>query len=64
MLKAKDLRNEGREELISKLKSLREELYENSSTFEKKSEKPHIKGQKRKEIARILTVLREEELKK
>lgn len=62
MLKAKDLRNESIEELKEKLASLRKEIYELQSEINRKSEKPHLIGQKRKEIARILTVLHENEL--
>jgi large subunit ribosomal protein L29 len=57
MLKAKDLRNESAEELDVKLASLRQEIYNlRSEQLENKSKQTHLIGQKRKEIARILTV--------
>lgn len=60
MFKAKDLRNETVEELDTKLASLRKEIYNlRSEMLESKSNKTHLIGQKRKEIARILTVKRE-----
>ena len=61
MLKAKDLRSVSLEELQSQLSTLRVEIYQLYNQVERKTEKPHLIGQKRKEIARILTVLREKE---
>jgi large subunit ribosomal protein L29 len=62
MYKAKELRNESKEELELKLVTLRKEIYDLRAESERKAEKPHLISQKRKEIARILTVRREKEL--
>ncbi|MCP5469680.1 MAG: 50S ribosomal protein L29 [Chlamydiales bacterium] len=60
MLKAKDLRDESIEELESKLSSFRSEIFElRSQRLDSKSQKTHLIGQKKKEIARILTILTE-----
>lgn len=60
MLKAKDLRDESIEELESKLSSFRSEIFElRSQPLDSKSQKTHLIGQKKKEIARILTILTE-----
>ncbi|MDR3624049.1 MAG: 50S ribosomal protein L29 [Chlamydiales bacterium] len=64
MNKTEDLRNQN----VGELKALHRD--ENRNLFDlvnmvrstKKSEKPHLIGAKKKEIARILTVLREKEL--
>lgn len=61
MLKAKDLRNENLDELKAKVFTLRQEVYELRGGNERKREKPHLIAQKRKDIAKILTVLREKE---
>lgn len=64
MLKAKDLRNENNEELDAKLGTLRKEIFElRSQRLDSKTQKTHLIGQKRKEIACIMTVKRERELK-
>ncbi len=64
MLKAKDLRNENNEELEAKLGTLRKEIFElRSQRLDSKTQKTHLIGQKRKEIAYIMTVKRERELK-
>lgn len=62
-LLAKNLRDESEVELDSRLESLRKEIFESrSQRLDSKSQKTHLIGQKRKEIARILTVKREKEL--
>ncbi len=64
MLKAQDLRGEQSEELEIKLGELRKEIFElRGQKLDSKTQKTHLIGQKRKEIARILTVKRERELK-
>lgn len=64
MLKAQDLRSESDEELTIKLEGLRKEIFElRSQKLDTKTQKTHLIGQKRKEIARILTVKREREIK-
>jgi large subunit ribosomal protein L29 len=63
MLKAKDLRNESVDELVDKLDLLKSEIYQlRSEKLDSKSQKTHLIGQKRKEIARMLTVIREKEI--
>jgi large subunit ribosomal protein L29 len=60
MMKAKDLRSEKEAELDAKLDTLRKEVYElRSEKLDSKTQKTHLIGQKKKEIARILTVKRE-----
>jgi large subunit ribosomal protein L29 len=65
MLKAQELRAESSEELITKLKELRKEIFDlKSQKLDSKTQKTHLIGQKRKEIARLLTVKREKELER
>ena len=60
MSKAQDLRSESEEELDVKLEALRREVFElRSQKLDSKTQKTHLIGQKRKEIARILTVKNE-----
>jgi large subunit ribosomal protein L29 len=64
MLKAQELRNENTQELNTKLEQLRSEIFQlRSQKLDSKTQKTHMIGQKRKEIARILTVKRERELR-
>lgn len=64
MLKAQDLRGETVEELDLKLNTLRKEVFQlRSQKLDSKTQKVHLIGQKRKEIARILTEKRERELR-
>ena len=63
MLKAKELRSESAEELELKVVTLRKEIFHlRGQRLDSKTQKTHLIGQKRKEIARILTVRREREL--
>ncbi len=63
MLKAQELRNENNEELDIKLDQLRKEIFQlRGQKLDGKTQKTHLIGQKRKEIARILTVKQEREL--
>lgn len=65
MLKAKDLRNESEEELNVKLETLHKEIFFlRGQHLDNKTPKIHLIGQKRKEIARLLTVQRERELER
>jgi large subunit ribosomal protein L29 len=60
MQKAKEMRGEKTEELNAKLEVLRQEIYHlRSQKLDSKTQKTHLIGQKRKEIARIMTVKRE-----
>jgi large subunit ribosomal protein L29 len=64
MLKARDLRNDSEEELGTKLEQLRREIFQlKGQRLDSKTQKTHLIGQKRKEIARILTVKKERELR-
>lgn len=65
-MKAKDFRDQSEVELIALEKDKRKELLElkNKSAREKKIEKPAHMRSLGKDIARILTVLREKELSK
>lgn len=65
MYKASELKNESGEELDVKLETLRKEIFElRSERLDSKTQKTHLIRQKRKEVARILTVKRERELTK
>ena len=59
-MKAVDLRNLSREELLEKEKSLKEELFKlNLERYSARVEKPHMFSQIKREIARIQTILNE-----
>ena len=61
-LKAKNIRSETKEELYQKEATLRKELYELQVKASSGAvDKPHRIRQIRKDIARILTVLKEKE---
>lgn len=64
MLKAKDLKDQSSDELIAQLAEKRSELFGlvNKRAREKKLENPGVLRVLKKDIARILTVLREKEL--
>lgn len=63
MYKANELRSESSEELDVKLDTLHREVFElRSERLDSKTQKTHLIRQKRKEIARILTIKREREL--
>lgn len=63
MVKAKDLRDQSAEELALQHRDLSKELFllRNEMKVTRKMEKPHLVRQKKKDRARILTVLREKE---
>lgn len=61
-LKAKDLQNETAEELWQRESALRKELYElRIQAHSNRIEKPHRIKEIRRDIARLLTVLKEKE---
>lgn len=64
MKKAKDFRDMSVDELEATHHDLCKELFraKNQMQQEKKAEKPHLINQAKKEIARLLTVLREKQL--
>ncbi len=65
MLKAKDLINESDEELSLKLDTLQKEIYAlRGQKLDAKTQKIHLVSEKKKEVARILTIKRERELLK
>lgn len=63
MLKAKDLRDMSVEELESALQELSRELFNLNNEFKisKKAEQPHRLREKRRDRARLLTVLTEKQ---
>lgn len=66
MLKAKDLRDQSVEELQATLVDTKKELFEilNDMKQTKKLENPHLLKQKKKNVARILTVIGEKQMPK
>ena len=64
MRKAKDLRDQTIDELEAAYEDTRRELFQLNSerVHSKKMEKPHLLHQKKKEIARMLTVLHEKRM--
>ena len=59
-MKAKELRNLSREELMAKEKSLKEELFKlNQQRYAGRVEKPHMFTTLKRDIARIETILQE-----
>ncbi len=65
MLKAKDLRNEAVEELRAMVEEISLEIYElkNELRVSRKLEKPHLLSVKKKDRARILTIISEKKRK-
>jgi large subunit ribosomal protein L29 len=62
-MKAKDYRGLSKEELAGKLEDFRKQLMELEFKRRTGGEKPHLFKQTKKNIARILTILREKEVK-
>ncbi|MGA8164241.1 MAG: 50S ribosomal protein L29 [Waddliaceae bacterium] len=64
MLKAKNLRDQSLEELEATLKEVKKELFmmKNESKQAKKLEQPHLLREKKKDIAKLLTVIREKQI--
>ena len=59
-MKAKELRNLSKEELLQKEKTLKEELFKlNMQRYTGRVEKPHMFSLIKKDIARIHTILNE-----
>ena len=60
MLKAKNLRDQAIDELEAMLDDIRKELFNlvNEKRQAKKLEKPHLINEKKKDIARLLTVIK------
>lgn len=64
-MKAKELVNLSQEELLQKIKSLKEELFKlNQQRYSGKVEKPHLFLVVRKDIARIETILNQKKASK
>lgn len=63
-MKAQELRDQSKEELIAKREETKRELFElrNEQKRTRKVEKPHLLKDKKKDIAKINTILREKEL--
>jgi large subunit ribosomal protein L29 len=59
MLKAKDLRDQSFEELEMRYSETKKELFElvNNMKHTKKLEKPHLISEKKRDIARLLTIM-------
>lgn len=66
MMKAKNLRDQSIEELESAVIDTRKSLFNliNERRQSKKGEKPHLIKEKKKDIARLLTVIRAKQLAK
>ncbi len=64
MTKAKDIRTESTQELEAQVQQMRKEIFELRNALSSKREdvKPSQIRMKRKDVARILTVLRQREL--
>jgi large subunit ribosomal protein L29 len=63
MIKAQELRDKSDEELEEMYHSLLKEIFDlRSQRLDTKNDKTHLIGQKRKEIARLLTIKRQREL--
>ena len=64
MTKAQDLRDQSSEELKARYQDLSKELFQLRNEFKvtRKSEKPHLLRAKKKDRARVMTILREKEL--
>lgn len=64
MLKTKDLRDMPSEELEAALQDCRKELFQMANDFRHsgKIDKPHLLRSKRRDIARLLTVLRQKQI--
>jgi len=60
MLKAKDLQNQSTDELKAHYREISKELYElkNELSVNRKLEKPHLLREKKRDRARVLTMLR------
>lgn len=64
MAKAQELRDQSQEELEALYEDLNKKVFElrNQQSLEKKLDEPHMLRESKKNIARVLTVLREKQL--
>lgn len=64
MAKAKELRDQSPQELKAMVQDLSKELFQlrNEMKVTRKMEKPHLVRAKKKDRARIMTILREKEM--
>lgn len=64
MAKAKEYRDQSEPELVAAYEDIRKELFQlkNDVRRTKKVDKPHLFRQKKKDLARLLTVLHEKRL--
>lgn len=64
MTNVKELRDQSQEELKARYQDLSKELFQLRNEFKvtRKSEKPHLLRLKKKDRARVMTILREKEL--
>lgn len=65
MAKAKELREHSKEELKALYQDLSKELFQlrNEMKVTRKMDKPHLIRSKKKDRARVMTILRENEIK-
>lgn len=65
MVKAKELREHSTEDLKALYQDLSKELFQlrNEMKVTRKMEKPHLARSKKKDRARVMTILRENEIK-
>jgi large subunit ribosomal protein L29 len=65
MAKAKEFRDQSQEELKALYQDLSKELFQlrNEMKVNRKMEKPHMVRVKKKDRARVMTILRENEIK-
>ena len=63
-MKAQELRDQSVEELKARLEETKREIYEfrNEMKRTRKLEKPHLLREKKKDIAKLNTIIREKEL--
>lgn len=63
-MNAQEFRDQSKDELIAKLKETKKELFElrNEQKRTRKVEKPHLLKEKKKDIAKMNTIIREKEL--
>lgn len=64
MKKARELRDLSIDELQANYQDIKKELFQlvNEGRVSKKTDKPHLIQQKKKEIARMLTIMHEKQL--
>ncbi|ADI38843.1 50S ribosomal protein L29 [Waddlia chondrophila WSU 86-1044] len=64
IMKPQEMRDQSIEELVAKLEESKRELFElkNEMKRSKKLEKPHLLREKKKDIAKFNTIIREKQL--